>query len=346
MAAAFELGEGMFIYVDESGSFVSATRGDSWCVVAGYVVPEVARKRVELSLGLLKRRLGRGIQDEVKLKDLSEANLKDFLGELGKLEATLFISAIDLGHQDPEAVVSHQKKQVASVRANRPKMLHEEGRASIDDLSGRLERLSPQLYIQMVAQIDLLDQVFRMTTLYYAQRVPAALSSFKWRMDEKNSARPLFEQTLTHMAPGLIQAKSLRDPGIFVEGFDYSHFEKHFRSAPEDIPAYLQEAAGHAIKSAVNLGAVMRDSKFVRSHDVPGVQVADLLASAWRRVLRAEFEDNDSIARLLGRLTVQRQTPNPSIHLMSLGEERLAEGSVHRATLIAKNSARPMLRRR
>jgi len=336
----------MFIYVDESGTFVHAPHCDSWCVVAGYVVPEVARKRVEHSLGILKRLLGRGFQDEVKLKDLSEAILARFLGDLGKLEGTLFISAIDLGHQDPEAVVAHQKKQVASVRANRPKMLYEEGRASIDDLSGRLERLSPQLYIQMVAQIDLLDQVFRMTTLYYAQRIPATLSSFKWRMDEKNSARPLFEQTLTHMAPGLIQAKSLRDPGIFVEGFDYSHFEKHFRSAPEDIPAYLQEAAGHAINSAVNLGAVMRDSKFVRSHDVPGVQVADLLASAWRRVLRGEFEDNDGIARLLGRLTVQRQSPNPSIHLMSLGEERLAEGPVYRATLIAKNSARPMLRRR
>ncbi len=182
----------MFIYVDESGTFVHASHCDSWCVVAGYVVPEVARKRVEHSLGLLKRHLGRGFQDEVKLKDLSEAILARFLGDLGKLEGTLFISAIDLGHQDPEAVVAHQKKQVASVRANRPKMLYEEGRASIDDLSGRLERLSPQLYIQMVAQIDLLDQVFRMTTLYYAQRIPATLSSFKWRME--NSARPMLRR--------------------------------------------------------------------------------------------------------------------------------------------------------
>lgn len=336
----------MFIYVDESGTFKHATRSDSWCVVAGYVVPEIARKRGEEALSLLKRHLGRGFQDEVKLKDLSEANLKRFLGELGKLEGTLFISAIDLGHQDPQAVLAHQKKQVESVRANRPNMLYEEGRAAIDDLSGRLERLSPQLYTQMVVQIDLLDQVFRMATLYYAQRIPATLASFKWRMDEKNSARPLFEQTLTHMAPGLIQAKSLRDPGVFVRGFDYSHFEKRFRSAPEDVPAYLQEAAGHTIKSAVNLGAVMRDSKFVRSHDVPGVQVADVLASSWRRVLRGEFEDNQGVSHLLGRLTVQRQTPNPSIHLMSLGEERIAEGAVYRAALIAQQSARPMFHNR
>ncbi|MFL4618873.1 DUF3800 domain-containing protein [Stenotrophomonas maltophilia] len=336
----------MFIYVDESGTFLSAEKSNSWCVVAGYVVPEVARKQVEQSLALLKRHLGRGIQDEVKLKDLSEANLTRFLGELGKLESTLFVSAIDLGHQDPNVVLAHQKQQVTSVRANRPNMLYEQGRASIDDLSGRLERLSPQLYTQMVAQISLLDQIFRMATLYYVQRLPATLSSFKWRMDEKNSARPLFEQTLTHMAPALIQAKSLRDPGIHVEGFDYSHFERRFRNAPEDIPAYLQEAAGHTIKSAVNLGAVMRDSKFVRSHDVPGVQVADLLASAWRRVLRGEFEDNEGVARLLGMLTVEGQTPNPSIHLMTLGEEQLAEGTAYRAALNAKRTCRPMFCKR
>lgn len=334
----------MFIYVDESGSFVPATRSDSWCVVAGYVVPEVAKKRVEQSLGLLKRRLGRGFLDEVKLKDLSEAELRRFLSEIGQLEATLFISAVDLGHQDPQVVLAHQRRQVDSVRANRPNMVYEEGRAAIDDLSGRLERLSPQLYTQMVAQIDLLDQVFRMATLYYSQRIPATLGSFRWRMDEKNSARPLFEQTLTHMAPAIIQSKSLRDPGIFGKGFDYSHFEKRFRNAPEDIPAYLQEAAGHTITSTVNLGEVMRDSKFVRSHDVPGVQVADLLASAWRRVLRGEFEDNDGVAHLLGRLTVKRQRPNPSIHLMLMGEERLAEGAVYRAASIAKQSARAMLK--
>ncbi|KFA30289.1 hypothetical protein KWG_0113425, partial [Xanthomonas vasicola pv. vasculorum NCPPB 1381] len=221
----------MFIYVDESGSFVPATRSDSWCVVAGYVVPEVVRKHVERSLSLLKRRVGCAYQNELKLRHLSESQLGRFLGELGDLESTLFISAIDLGHQDPQVVFAHQRKQVDSIRANRPNMLYEEGRASIDDLSGRLERLSPQLYTQMVAQVDLLDQVFRMATLYYAQRLPATLGSFKWRMDEKNSARPLFEQTLTHMAPALIQAKSLREPGISVEGFDHSHFDKCFRMA-------------------------------------------------------------------------------------------------------------------
>ncbi|MBO9720206.1 hypothetical protein, partial [Xanthomonas phaseoli] len=71
-----------------------------------------------------------------------------------------------------------------------------------------------------------------------------------------------------------------------------------------------------------------------------------LLLTAWRRLLRGEFDDNDGIAHLLGGLTVQRQKPNPPIHLLLLGEERLAEGSAYRAALIARSSARAMLRKR
>lgn len=100
------------------------------------------------------------------------------------------------------------------------------------------------------------------------------------------------------------------------------------------------------LPSAVNLGAIWRDSKFVRSHDVPGVQVADILASAWRRVLRGEFEDNDGVAFLLGGLMVQRQSPNPPIRLISLGAERMAQGRAYRAALIAKKSASAMFRAR
>lgn len=336
----------MFIFVDESGSFAPSLSAGSWCVVAAYVVPEIDRRKVEQVLGSLKRRLAYAYSDEVKLKHVPEPELKRFLRELGALESTLFVSAIDLGKEDAGRVGGHQADQVARIRVNRTQMLYEEGRALIDDLSGRVERLSPQLYTQMVAQIDLLDQVFRATPLFYAQRVPATLASFRWRMDEKNAARPVFEQTLTHMAPALIQAKSLREPGIFVHEFNYSHFEKNFRNAPEDVPAYLQEAAVHTIRSSVNLAAVMRDLAFVRSHDVLGVQVADLLASAWRRALRGEFVDDDEVAMLLGRLTVQREASSPPVHLISFATDQVERGSAYRAVSIARRSARAMFRKR
>ena len=334
----------MFIYIDESGSFVLSPTAGSWNVVAAYVVPEADRRRIELVLRDLKLASGRAHTDEIKLRDLGELQIKDLLHRLRNFNSTLFISGIDLGEQQSNEIIKHQAVQVDKIRANKPRMIYEEGRASIESLASRVERLSPQLYTQFVAQIDLLDQVYRATTLYYSQRIPPTIGSFRWRIDEKNSTRPLFEETIRHMAPALLQSKSLKEPGIFVEGFDYSHYERAFGYRQDEIPKYLQEETGIEIKSASNLGKIFSDFSFVRSHDFPGVQVADLLASVYRRALRGQFQDNVGIAHLLGTLTVQRARPDPSIHLITLSEESVASGVALEVARAAKKSARPMLR--
>lgn len=312
--------------------------------MAAYVVPEADRRRVERILRDMKLACGQSHSDEVKLKDLKEPQLKRFLHGLRELDSTLFISAIDLGTQSSAAIAEHQAIQVEKIMVNKPRMLYEEGRALIEDLASRVERLSPQLYIQLVVQVDLVDQVYRSTTLYYSQRIPATIGVFRWRIDEKNSTRPIFEETMRHMAPALIQSRSLREPGVFVEGFDYTHYERAFGYKKDEIPKYLREETGTEIKSASNLGKILSDFSFVRSHDVPGVQVADLLASAFRRALRGEFQDNIGVTRLLGALTVQRAKSNPSIHLITLAEEQLASGHAFDVAQAAKNAARPMLK--
>ena len=334
----------MFIYIDESGSFVLSPTAGSWNVVAAYVAPEADRRRAELALRELKLASNRAYTDEIKLRDIKEQQLKYFLQRLLNLDSILFISGIDLGQQKLSEIIEHQATQATKIRANKPRMIYEDGRASIESLASRIEQLSPQLYTQFVAQIDLLDQVYRATTLYYSQRIPATIGSFRWRIDEKNSVRPLFEETIRHMAPALLQSKSLEEPGIFVEGFDYSHYERAFGYRQDEIPKYLQEETGIEIKSASNLGKILSDFSFVRSHDLPGVQIADILASAYRRALRGEFQDNVGIAHLLGALTVQRATPEPSIHLITLSEEMPASGVALEVAQTAKKAAKPMLR--
>ena len=334
----------MFIYIDESGSFVQTLATNSWNVVAAYVVPEVTRRYAETILRDLKRSVGKSYSDEVKLRDLGERDLLSFLVALGRLESTVFVSCIDLGTQNAAAVAFHKESQVRAIRSNKPRMVYEEGRELIENLSARLERLPAQLYVQFVTQIDLLDQVFRMSTLYYAQRVPATLGSFRWRMDEKNSVRPQFEETMRFMAPPMLQSRSLDEPAIFVKGFDYSHYDRAFRIEGGKIPRFLQEVASSNLESASNLAGVLKDFKFVRSHDVPGVQTADLIASAFRRVLRNEFDDNLGIARALGLLMVQGQKPDPPIHLVSLSEDQYASGHVVGIAEAMKVVARSMLR--
>jgi hypothetical protein len=336
----------LFIYIDESGSFVHTSLANSWNVIAAYVAPEGARRHAESALRHLKRAAGRAHDDEVKLRDISEDQLGAFLSELAQLDSIVCISCIDLGSQDPGIVSAHQAIQVEKIRANIPRMIYPEGRALIEDLAGRVARLSAQLYIQMVAQIELLDQVYRQTTLYYSQRIPATLSSFRWRIDEKNSSRPIFEETLRHLAPPLLQSKSLREPSIFVQEFDYSHYERAFRYAPGEIPTYLQEETGVQIGSGSNLGKVLKDFAFVRSHDLPGVQIADLLASAFRRVLRGGFNNNAKVARSLGQIMVQRAKPQPPVHLISLSDDQYASGHVADIARIFGQASRGMIKGR
>jgi hypothetical protein len=334
----------MFIYIDESGSFVPSPTAGSWNVVAAYVVPEPTRRHLEEILRRFKVGLGRSTSEELKLRDISEAQARSFVSEIGELDATLFVSAIDAGSQSTELTSAHQRGQVCKILENRPEMLYEGGRALIDDLSARVGRLSPQLYTQFVTQMDLLDQVYRSATLYYAQRIPGTLGAFRWRIDEKNSLRPQFEETIRYMAPPILQSKSMKEPAVFVEGFDYSHYERAFRFEPEDIPEYIQMKSGTQIRSASNLGKVLRDFQFVCSHDVSGVQVCDLLASAFRRTLRNQFADSLGMARLLGKLTVQRQKPQAPIHLITLGEEQIPIGHVLDVALATKKVCRQMLK--
>ena len=334
----------MFIYIDESGSFVPAPTENSWNVVAAYAVPEAARKHAESALRQLKIAAGCAHSDEVKLRNITEAQLSAFLDVLSRLDALAFASCIDLGTQNPAVILAHQSAQVQKIRANGPRMIHEEGRAMIEDLASRVERLSPQLYTQMIVQTDLLDQVYRAATLYFSQRVPATLGTFRWRIDEKNPNRPIYEQTLRHIAPPILQSMSVTQPALFVREFDYSHYERAFRYAPGEMPTYLQEATGIEMESGSNLGKILRDFDFVRSHDVLGVQIADLIASSFRRLLRGEFVDNLGIARKLGRLTVERARDEPSIHLISLSGQKTAEDNAAETIKEVDRAARAMLK--
>jgi hypothetical protein len=193
-------------------------------------------------------------------------------------------------------------------------------------------------------QIALLDQVFRAATLYFSQRVPATLGSFRWRIDQKDETNPLFEQTMRHLAPGFLQARSIRNPAIFVEEFDYRHFDRSFRLPIDRIPRHLQESSDSKIATASDLSKVFGDVLFVRSHDVPGVQIVDLLASGVRRALRHGFTDNLSIVRRIGSLMVQRPTAESAFHLITLGEDAYASGYIYELLKLVEASARRMIK--
>jgi len=72
-------------------------------------------------------------------------------------------------------------------------MKYEGGRDAVQLLGNQLLKLSPQLYAQLWYQVILIHEIVTQGILYFVQRFPQSLGSFKWRVDQKNSSKIDFE---------------------------------------------------------------------------------------------------------------------------------------------------------
>jgi hypothetical protein len=70
----------MNVYIDESGSFVNATKRGSWNDGVAYALPERELRRLKETLMSLKLANGYSCAQEVKLRDVGEKAYFSFLG--------------------------------------------------------------------------------------------------------------------------------------------------------------------------------------------------------------------------------------------------------------------------
>jgi hypothetical protein len=308
------------IYIDESGSFVSAPATGSWNVVAAVAASESSRRHIENAVKSLKLATAAPGADEVKLNAVDEKDYLRFLERLSKTHAVLFATATDAGLNTSERLTRHQNIQVAKIRENVPRVRYEGGRQGVELLANQLGAIPPQLYAQLVCQVDLLHAVVSRSINYFAQRVPATLAEFRWRIDQKNTTKTTYEEAFEKIAPELLQSRSLREPFARVHGFDYRHFTR-YEFPDGDPPDYLATGYGIKVEHALNVGKLIRgDLKFEDSKKSIGIQVADLLASGLRRCLRGGFTDNEAVAHAMGRLTLQNERGKFPVHLVSFAE--------------------------
>jgi Protein of unknown function (DUF3800) len=306
------------IYIDESGSFVSAPNPGAWNVVAAFVSPESGRAQVERALMQLKRKLGYPPTSEIKLNQIDESSLIEFIANLRISRSILFCTATDAGVNTDQAVCAHKSGQVGNIRDNIPRMRHPGGRQGLTILSDEIERTSNQLYVQLVCQVHLLYEVINRSINFYAQRIPGTLSAFRWRVDQKNVSKTDFERAFEKIAPALLQSMSIREPMPFVKGFNYRKMKRY--EFANGIPDYLEKDHGVFIEDAFDVQKLIReDIEFVDSKKSVGIQVVDILASATRRSLRGNFESNIELSAALGSLMVQRSHGRPPIELFGFG---------------------------
>lgn len=185
----------MNIYIDESGTFVSAKHTEAWNAVAALAAPETARRGIEFAVkGVRASRLNQ-IRKEIKLRELEENRYFDFLYQLGRLPVALFCVATDAGLNSFDVVIQHQKGQAENIRIQIPKMHFESGKKGMAYLANDVATLSPQLYTQLICQVELIYEVLLGSITYFVQRNPKFLREIRWRIDQKNSDKPTFEKT-------------------------------------------------------------------------------------------------------------------------------------------------------
>ncbi|WP_146115976.1 DUF3800 domain-containing protein [Malikia granosa] len=281
---------------------------------------------------------------EVKLNQVNEAAYLDLLAKLDREDILLFATATDAGLNTTQRVAQHQSIQVAKIRDIIPRMRYENGRTGLQILADELEGLSGQLYVQLVCQVRLIDDVLRRSINYFAQRRPQALKQFRWRIDQKNIKKPTFEKAFEKIAPPLLQSKSINFPFEAVRGFNYS-FMKNYEFEDGKAPDYLQTDYGFPEMDGFDLGKILRrEMTFVDSESSEGVQVADLLASGLRRLLRGQFQDNHSVATALGKLMLKNRRGEYPICLVALSEkEHSASANVSKRLKQLELHSKPML---
>jgi len=333
----------MFIFIDESGTFLHSPERDSWCVVAAYVIPEHIRRRVD-ALMFHVRRIGNN-GAETKLKHLTEEQYVWFLSELNKLGGVAFVVAVDVGLHSSSEIERHRNGQADKVIEHREKMIHEAARQGLTDLSNQVRSLPVQLYTQLSCQLQLFHKILTAATLYFVQRHPPALGHFRWRLDQKARVPTVYEDTFSKVLPVILQTMSLEEPMIMLEGENYSHFER-FNYPKGEAPTYLQDQYGIEARggAVTNIGQIVKtDFELVDSARCAGVQVADLLSSGFRRLLRGGFSDPETVARLLGGSLVQEVRSQVPVILVSLDKTAEVSSRVTHLLRIVSVSARPML---
>lgn len=330
--------------MDESGSFVSRGAAEnSWCTVACYSLPEFEKASVDKALRNLKLKEGFNHRSEVKLQNISEQGYLEFLSQIGRLNGSLFCVATDSYFNSIETINSHKKKHMESILRGQREMKFEGGKQAMEILYSQYSGLPEQLYVQFHCQAMLLDSFIKRGISYYVQRYPNSLKRFRWRYDAKERLKITdFEDSFQKFVPVLLQAYSIDNPTPALDWCDYSPMSKYIGTVPEYLIEKFPELDG---QEAFDVQKIIReDIEFIDSTSCPGIQVADLLASGMRRLLRLEFSDNEAVAERIGKLLLQEEDNKAPIALVAFDGESVVRKHLAEVVKILIKNCRGLLK--
>jgi hypothetical protein len=300
----------MHIYIDESGIFRNPANQDNVAsCVAALAVPTTKKKELFKQFKALTHGWA-DKNEEVKGRTLNEGQIASVIAFLQKFDVILQIAMIDLGLHSEDEITEFKAEQTRKFSEHLTDKHHPDIIKQVNEIQDVFAEMPNQLFVQAMLMFLIIPRTFLHMIWYYARRIPEELQWFYWMVDAKGSSKTAYEQAWSTALFPIMGTQSAQDPISFVEGGDYSYFEKFEQQGTEWIRQIEQEK-GLEPDSLVSakLGEVIGDHfVFQDSRWNVGLQMADILANATQRALNRKLKLPGW--KDIGRLMIARK-PNP-----------------------------------
>jgi hypothetical protein len=284
----------MLIFIDESGNFAFPTSGQrNLSCVGALVVPEAAHNDLVGEFVKLRSSWNATAQ-ELKGNTLSEQQTAQVIELLFHSGCLFFVCATEMSLNTDSMIADFQRGQAEYITADITDAHHPFVRRRAFRTRRSMERMSTPLFLQSMLLTDLVRKVIDQASVHFSMQTPPELGAFKWLIDAKDKTKTAYEVTWELMAAGLIQTKGIEKPGVAVLEGDYSFFKRSFEIQPHRWPAHVPKPhSARPFERGIswNLGKVLYDSlSFPDSKNCCGLQLADILASTFRRALMGRLQ--------------------------------------------------------
>ena len=299
----------MEIFIDEGGQF-TPTSGRS--VVCALALPSKEVGPARRKLAYLTREWPKAPTGELKGGSLNADHLAALVELLFARNALLHAVAVDMSGENDERLKDHKHKQCEGLTVHLTAKHDPDLVAEIWALRGMLAGIPVQLYVQSVLMSELAAITVEQTAMYFSQRRPRELGSFKWTIDAKDPRRITTQEKWWRDTLGPLQESHSRTKPLWRVNdlnFDYSFFNKAYEFEKlawyPDRPGEL--VTGYDI-SKILVGQIL----FKDSRSDTLLQAIDILTNFLRRLLMGRITD-PGIAQNLGRLQIC-QRPSKGIY--------------------------------
>lgn len=316
----------MYIYIDESGIFANPSGKDkAVSCVAALIMPEQYQKYIFKRFKHLKVSWGIG-SDEPKGSKLNERQIAYVISVLNDYDVIVTACGIDMGVHTDAQITAHKQGQAANVTKHVTSEHHPNLVRQLEELRERYLQLSNQLYVQSVLLTVLVQSVIRISTLYYCQRDPFALSRFRWVIDAKSEKLTNYEDLWSTVVMPFCESDSLSNPLPFLEGGDYSWFDRNYSlditTAPKHLEPFRKKEKQDEPFDAFDAKKVLSEHRsFESSKENLGLQLVDIIINAFRRALHGNLQISGWGD--LGRLMVNPEKGKNAMRMVALHNEAI-----------------------